>query len=190
MLARDEVFRDLHLLKNLIAELKLLDLAKLGKVAAKDQKVRGRIHSLDVFGRSHRFFDETRVEGLGIEMSVRNPGELKWRFCGVSNIDGVDQRPPREGLADGGGPEQQRSVHERTAGDLYRVVGAHSRLLQHRVYLAPSAFKFVRHVVPPDRGTVYKALVLMEADAVRSAASVIFCVFYFYFFSSISNLEA
>ena len=70
-------------------------------------------------------------------------------------------------------------------------VRAHSRLVQHRVYLAPSAFKFVRHVVPPDPGTVYKALVLIEADAVRSAASVIFCVFYFfYFFSSISNLEA
>ena len=49
------------------------------------------------------------------------------------------------------------------------------------VYLAPSAVKFVRHVVPPDRGTVYKASVLIEADAWASAASVIFCVFYFLF---------
>ena len=87
------------------------------------------------------------LSDFSIEMGVRDPGELEWRLGGVSDIDGVEQRPPREGLADGRGPEQQRSVHEGAAGDLHRVVGAHSRLLQHRVYFAPSAFEFVRHVV-------------------------------------------
>ena len=174
-----------------IPELEFLDLAKLGQVAAEDQKVGGRIHGLDVFGRAHRLVDETRVERLRIEMGVRDPGELEWRFGRVSDIDGVDQRPPGEGLADGGGPEQQRSVHEGTAGDLDRVVGAHSRLLQHSMYFAPKRVQ-VRQTCRflLTLGTVYKALVLMEADAVLLPRLLFFVSSIFYFFSSMSNLVA
>src|SRR5262245_2215365 len=103
VLARDEVFRNLDVLENLITELEFLDRAKLGKVAAEEQKVRWRIHSLNILDRTHRLFDETRVERLRIEMGVRNPGELERRVLGVSDIDGVYERPPRECLADSGG---------------------------------------------------------------------------------------
>jgi hypothetical protein len=65
----------------------------------------------------------------------------------LSDIDGVDQRPPREGLTDSGGPEDQRSVHEGATGDLHRVVGAYPRLVQLSMYFAPKALKLVRHVV-------------------------------------------
>src|SRR4029450_354700 len=54
VLARDEVFRNLDVLENLIAELKLLNRAKLGKIAAEQQKVRGRIHSLNSLDRTQR----------------------------------------------------------------------------------------------------------------------------------------
>jgi hypothetical protein len=63
----------------------------------------------------------------------------------MSDIDGVEQRPPPEGLADGSSAEQQRSVNEGAAGDLERVVGAYSRRLQHRMHFAPNAVKLVRH---------------------------------------------
>ena len=173
-----------------IAELEFLDLAELGQVAAEDQEVGGRIHGLDVFGGAHRLVDEARVERLRIEMGVRNPGELEWRLGGVSDVDGVEQRPPGEGLADGGGAEQQRSVDERAPGDLQRVVGAHPGLLQHRVHLAPSAVKFVRHGVPPDPWTVYKASVLMRGGRETARPRLLFfvSVYSYCFFSSISNL--
>ena len=45
------------------------------------------------------------LRDFSIEMGVGDPGELERRLGGVSDVDGVDQRPPGEGLADGGGPE-------------------------------------------------------------------------------------
>ncbi len=58
-------------------------------------------------------------------MGVRNPGELERCIGGVSDVDGVEQRPPREGLADGRGAEQQRFVNEGATCDLERVVGVY-----------------------------------------------------------------
>ena len=84
VLARNEDLADLHLLQDLIAELELLDLAKLGQVTAEDQEVGRRTHRLHLLGGTHRLVDEASVEGLRIEMRVRNPGELEWRLGTVT----------------------------------------------------------------------------------------------------------
>ena len=154
MLAGDEVLRDLDVLQELDAEFQLLDLAELGEVAAEDQEVGGRRHLLHVLRRAHHLVDEARVERSRIEMRVRNPGELEGRFGCVSDVEGVEQRPPGEGLADGGGAEHQGLVDEGAPGDLDRVVGTNAWLLQHRMDLTPLAFKFVGHPAPSSHGRI------------------------------------
>ena len=49
-------------------------------------------------------------------MGVRNPSELERFLGGVSDIHGVEQRPPCEGLGDRGRPEKTRFVNEGALG--------------------------------------------------------------------------
>ena len=66
--------------------------------AAEDHEVGRRIHRLHFTGSTFDLLNESRVNRLRIEVSVGNPSELERWFGGVSHIDGVDQRPPCEGL--------------------------------------------------------------------------------------------
>ena len=106
VLARDEDLADVNFFQDLDTELEFLDLAKLGQVAAEDQEVGRRTHRLHLLGGAHRLFDEARIEGLRIEMGVGNPGKLEWRLRRVSDVEGIEQRPPGEGLGYGRRPDQ------------------------------------------------------------------------------------
>ena len=106
MLARDEDLADVNFFQDLHAELELLDLAKLGQVTAEDQEVGGRTHGLDLLGGTHHFVDEAGIERLRIKMGVGNPGKLEGRLGGISDVEGVEQRPPGEGFGDGRRPDQ------------------------------------------------------------------------------------
>ncbi len=148
VLAGDEIFLGLDLVEDPDPELQLFRLAELRQVPAENQEVGSRAHGLNFFRGPRDLVDETGVDRLRVEMSVGDPGELERFFGRVSDVDRVDQRPPAERLAHGGGAEQTRFVQEGAAGQTERWIGTHAGLLEHRGYLTSFALK-IGHAPPP-----------------------------------------
>src|SRR4029453_6416744 len=82
----------------------------------------------------------------------------------MSDIEGIDQRPPSEGLGYGRRPEQTRFVNEGAAGKPQRGVRTHPGLLEYRRHLA-SNFVELGHGVPPWNASLQGVVRLRRWDS-------------------------
>src|SRR5438876_2085767 len=116
VLARNVELLDRHLFQDLRAELELDGVAELTDVTADDEEISRRRHRLDFLDGADRGGDEAGVDGFGIEVRVRDPGELELRRP-EGEVDGVDEREPAVRPDAEARTGEERAVQERAPRD-------------------------------------------------------------------------
>src|SRR5262245_20983551 len=136
VLAGDVDLLDLHLFEDLGAELELDRVPELPDVTADDEEVGWRRHRLDFLDGADGGVDEAGVDGLGVEVRVRDPGELDLR-CPEGEVHGVDEREPAVRAEAEARTGDERAVQERAPCDRQRGRRSFTVAVEDLMHLPP-----------------------------------------------------